>query len=315
MFDVSHMGRVEFEGPDCEAYLQRLFTCDVTAIADGQARYTLLCIEDGGILDDTILYRRSATAFTLVCNAGNTPAVLAWLERWQAPHRVTMTDRTAATAMIALQGPDAADHLAALAVGGLDRELEYFHWTEASVAGRPCLVTRTGYTGEDGFEFITAAGDGPGLWRLLLGRGVTPCGLGARDTLRLEAALPLHGNDISPATNPVQAGLAWTVAPDKPAYLGMAAIERARLQGTPTRLVGFEVEGRGIPRAHCPVLVDGEVVGEATSGGFSPTLQKGIGMGYVTAAHARPGRDITIDIRGVMTPARTVRRPFYRRPI
>ncbi|MSQ28678.1 MAG: glycine cleavage system aminomethyltransferase GcvT [Dehalococcoidia bacterium] len=315
MFDVSHMGRVEFSGRDCVPYLQRLFTCDVAKLEPGQARYTLLCAEDGGILDDTILYCRSSVAFTLVCNAGNTPAVLAWLEHWREPFDITLTDRTAATGMIALQGPGAAAHLAALAGPAVPGNLPYFRWVETTVAGIDAFVARTGYTGEDGFEFIVPAETAPGLWRTLRDRGVTPIALGARDTLRLEAALPLHGNDISLKTNPVQAGLMWAVAMDKGPFLGKEAIERSKASGPSVRLVGFGVTGRGIPRAHCPLLLpDGTVAGEATSGGFSPTLQKGIGMGYIAAAHGAIGTEIAVDIRGAITPARVVRRPFYRRP-
>ena len=315
MFDVSHMGRVEFSGRDCIPYLQRLFSCDAAKLAPGQARYALLCAQDGGILDDTILYCRSAVAFTLVCNAGNTPAVLAWLTRWRDPYDVTLTDRTAATGMIALQGPRAADHLAALSDPALPRDLAYFRWTDSIVAGIPAFVARTGYTGEDGFEFIVPAEAAPRLWRTLRDRGVTPVALGARDTLRLEAALPLHGNDISLKTNPVQAGLMWAVAMDKGPFLGSEAITRIKESGPPTRLVGFEVTGRGIPRAHCPLLLpDGTLTGEATSGGFSPTLQKGIGMGYLASPHAKAGTEIAVDIRGTVTPARIVQRPFYRRP-
>ena len=315
MFDVSHMGRVDFHGPDCIAYLQRLFTCDVTKVAAGSARYTLLCVEDGGILDDTILYCRNPESFVLICNASNTPAVLDWLAHWKLPgEQVAITERTAETGMIALQGPQAAAHMRTLANPEVADKLAYFTWTETMVNGSAALVTRTGYTGEDGFEIIMSAQDAPNLWHALSERGVMPCGLGARDTLRLEAALPLHGNDISLHTNPIQAGLGWAVALDKNNFIGRDAILAMKEQGAPTRLVGFEVTGRGIPRPHCPLLDDGHTIGETTSGGFAPTLQKGIGMGYVAAAGSKPGLPITVDIRGTMVPAQTVRRPFYKRP-
>lgn len=315
IFDVSHMGRVEFSGADCVPYLQRIFTCDVARLEPGAGRYTMICTEDGGILDDTILYCRRADSFLLVCNAANTPAVLEWLRRWQEPGaRVALHDRTAATGMLALQGPQAAEHLACLADPALVRGLAYFQWCELEVAGQPAIVARTGYTGEDGFEIIAPAEHAAGLWQRLLERGVTPCGLGARDTLRLEAALPLHGNDISPETNPVQAGLLWTVALGKGQFIGREAILRAQEEGTPQRLIGFELTERGIPRPHYRILAGGQEVGAVTSGGYAPTLNKGIGMGYVSSAYARVGTDIAIDVRGNAIPARVVRRPFYRRP-
>ncbi len=313
-FDVSHMGRIEISGPDCVPYLQRIVTCDVAALAPGQARYTLICVEDGGILDDTILYCRRYDSFLLVCNAANTPAVLGWLAQWRWPeHQVQLEDRTAATGMIALQGPQAAGHMDALASRPVSQEVAYFQWTEAAAAGGPALVLRTGYTGEDGFEIVAAADHAVRIWSLLVDRGVQPAGLGARDTLRLEAALPLHGNDISLETNPVEAGLSWAVARDKPPFCGQEAIRAAAERGPRRRLIGFEVTGRGIPRAHCPILADGRRIGESTSGGFAPTLRKGIGMGYVEAARAAVGTPLEIDIRGTLVPAVVVRRPFYKR--
>ena len=314
IFDVSHMGRIEFAGAGAGAFLQRLFTCDVSAIEPGHGRYCLLCTESGGILDDTILYRRSPEAFLLVCNAGNRLAVLAWLDRWRQPSdAVAWQDRTLETVMIALQGPQAPQRLADLGGGDLATGLPYFGWAEGAIAGQHAFVARTGYTGEDGFEIIAEAAAGSFIWQALVDGDVTPCGLGARDTLRLEAALPLHGNDISPETNPVEAGLLWTVALDKGDFLGAGVIRQAKEQGPAHRLVGFEIVGRGIPRAHQDLLVDGRSVGTVTSGTFSPTLQRGIGMGYVETSLAKIGIDLTVDVRGAMTPARIVRRPFYKR--
>lgn len=313
MFDVSHMGRVEFSGADCVPYLQRIFTCDVAALRPGQGKYTLICTEDGGILDDTILYCRRTDSFLLVCNAANTPPVLAWLHRWKEPGQtVTIQDVTSATGMIALQGAESPSILAQLATVN---DLPYFHWTETAVHGGQAAVTRTGYTGEDGFEIIATARHAEALWDRLVELGVTACGLGARDTLRLEAALPLHGNDISPKTNPIEAGLGWAVALEKPAsFVGQEAIQKVKEAGLVRRLAGFELTERGIPRSHCPLLHDGQAVGEATSGGWAPTLKKGIGMGYLTATLAKVGTPIEVDIRGTKAAATVVRRPFYRRP-
>lgn len=316
MFDVSHMGRIEFSGADCVPYLQRFFTCDVAALQRGQGRYTLMCTEDGGILDDTIVYCRRPDSFLLVCNAANTTPVLAWLRQWKQPgQRVNLQEVTAVTGMIALQGPESPRILSQLADPAVLEGLAYFHWTETGVRGSQAAVARTGYTGEDGFEIIGTAPHVEALWDSLVELKVSPCGLGARDTLRLEAALPLHGNDISPRTNPIEAGLGWAVALEKPAsFLGQAAIRRVKEVGPERRLVGFELRERGVPRAHCPLLHDGQAVGEATSGGWAPTLRKGIGMGYLPMALAKIGTPIEVDIRGTRAPATVVRRPFYKRP-
>ena len=313
-FDVSHMGRVEFSGPDCIPYLQRIFTCEVAALEPGLGRYSLICTEQGGILDDTILYCRSSDSFLLVCNASNTPVVLDWLSQWKTPgQRVSIDDYTGATGMIAIQGPKAQEQLSALANPKVLQGLAYFHWVETSVAGNTALVARTGYTGEDGFEIITTAAAATGLWQALIDRGVTPCGLGARDTLRLEAALPLHGNDISLETNPVQAGLLWTVALEKGPFIGREAILQAKQEGTQERLAGFELTERGIPRAHYRILVEDAEIGHVTSGGYAPTLNKGIGMGYLLTQYTKIGTCISIDVRGTKIPAQVVRRPFYKR--
>lgn len=316
MFDVSHMGRVEISGPDCLPYLQRLFTCDAAAIPPGRARYSLICTESGGILDDTILYRRRPDSFLLVCNASNTPPVLDWLERWRGTgQQVTVQDVTAATGMIAVQGPTSPGVVAAFAGNDVVEQLAYFHWTETQVGIGQAALARTGYTGEDGFEIISTARHSEDLWDKLTEAGVTPCGLGARDTLRLEAALPLHGHEITTETDPIEAGLGWAVALDKPdAFIGQEEIRRVNAQRPTRRLAGFEVTGRGIPRAGCPLLVEGKPAGETTSGGWAPSLRKGIGMGYLPAVAAKAGTSIAIDVRGTVTPAMVVRRPFYRRP-
>ncbi len=314
IFDVSHMGRLEFAGADAGGFLQRIFTCDIDAIAPGAGKYTLICTNNGGILDDTILYRRDATRFLLVCNAGNRLAVLNWLNEHKRPGEdVAMDDRTLQTVMIALQGPQSPARLAAVCAPAAAPNPAYFHWAEASIGGRPAFVARTGYTGEDGFEIITDAEAGRTLWQRLAGMEVQACGLGARDTLRLEAALPLHGNDISLDTNPVEAGLSWAVAWDKSDFIGAAALRAIRASGPLRRLVGFELTGRGIPRSHQTILHQGHAVGQTTSGGIAPTLKKGIGMGYVEPPAAKLGTALDIDVRGTLLPATVVRRPFYRR--
>lgn len=315
VFDVSHMGRLSFAGRDCANLLQQVLTCDVAQLAEGRARYALICTESGGILDDVILYKRAPDSFLLICNAANTPAVLAWFDRWKpADQDVTLENRTLATGMLALQGPAAAKHLNGVLGTDYSERMEYFQWTEELWEGQPLFITRTGYTGEDGFELIIAAEQALSLWQALLGQGVAPCALGARDTLRLEACLPLHGNDISPETNPVQAGLLWTVALEKGAFIGREAILQAKKQGVTQRLVAFELTQRGIPRAHCMLLSGGQEVGQVTSGGYSPTLQKGIGMGYVLTAVSKVGTPLQVAIRGTRLPALVRSRPFYKRP-
>ncbi len=315
IFDVSHMGRLYFSGAGCGDLLQRVLTCDVSKIDPGHARYALICLEAGGILDDVILYNLGKGEYLLICNAGNTPAVLGWLAQWTQPgQQVAIDNRTAATAMIALQGPQAVAHVNDL-LGAANQavQLKAFQWTESLWRSQPLFVARTGYTGESGFELILGADDAPALWQALVERGVAPCGLGARDTLRLEACFPLHGNDISPETNPAQAGLLWTVALDNGDFIGREAIAQAKDAGTATRLIGFELTQRGVPRSHCDLLSQGQVVGQATSGGHSPTLEKGIGLGYVPAALTKVGTELEVDIRGNRVPARVAQRPFYKR--
>ncbi|MBI4497132.1 MAG: glycine cleavage system aminomethyltransferase GcvT [Chloroflexi bacterium] len=316
MFDVSHMGRLNLTGPDAAPFLQWIVASDVRRLSPGHGCYSVICTEGGGILDDVILYCLATERFHLVCNAANREAVVACLRRYLYSFlNAQMEDVTEATGMVALQGPEAARHLALLGDDGprLAETLPYFGCQEATVAGRQALVARTGYTGEDGFELIASAQDLPALWERLRDQGVTPCGLGARDTLRLEAALALHGHDISPETSPLEAGLGWVVHLDKGPFLGYDELVKIKATGPARRLVGFEMTGRGIPRAGYRILRDGTEVGRVTSGGPAPTLGKNIGLGYVPAALAQPGTELTIDIRGTQVPARVVRRPFYRR--
>ncbi len=313
MFDVSHMGRLYFSGADARDVLQRVLTWDVDKIEVGHARYQLVCEDSGGILDDVILYRMSENAYFLVCNASNHATVRNWIDRRIAPSQmVHKEDHTESTAMIALQGPEAVFQLATLLKNDKYGELPYFQWAQAGWQDLPLFIARTGYTGEDGYELVVPAHAASMIWRELLNQGVVPCGLGARDTLRLEAALPLHGNDISLETNAMEAGLMWTVDLDKE-FIGKAAILQAKEHGVDHRLVCFEVSGRVIPRSHCDLLSGGEVVGHSSSGGYSPTLQKGIGMGYIPPSLTKPGTELEIDVRGTRHPAVVVPRPFYKR--
>ncbi|MBI4311852.1 MAG: glycine cleavage system aminomethyltransferase GcvT [Chloroflexi bacterium] len=313
LFDVSHMGRIFVNGPQAAALLDWVTTADVPKLALGQGRYTLICTEAGGILDDAIVYRLGEERFLLVCNASNRPAVWEWLQRWRGSRfpSVTLDDRTLEVGMIAWQGPATPAAMEALCPG-LPKSLRIFRITQASIAGIAALVARTGYTGEDGFEIMPSSADTPALWERLQQAGATPCGLGARDILRLEAALPLHGNDISTATNPFEAGLDRFVSLDKESA-ATPALRQVLQRGLTRKLTGFRMTERGVPRHGYPILADGKTAGEVTSGGYSPTLDAYVGMGYVAVELAAPGSRFAIDIRGKATEAEVVALPFYSR--
>jgi aminomethyltransferase len=364
VFDVSHMGRLWVEGPGAAAFLQRVLTADVPALRPGRVRYCFILNEGAGIIDDCIItHLPEEGRYLLVCNAGNRPAVVAWLQRWMGdsahpstnpslPLRsaqgfgspralrgsgrtegVSLSDRTAGTVMLAVQGPEAVATFGALtdffAFASPVAALRPFALMESSVQparveairesppqGGPgkALVSRTGYTGEDGVEVVLPAADGARLWRALAERGVTPCGLGARDVLRLEAGLALHGNDLDATTTPLEAGLGRFVAETNTVFIGREALERQRASGVRRSLVGFRVVERGIPRHGYRVLsAAGVEVGAVTSGGYSPTLDAAIGMAYVTTQHAGPGTRLVVDIRGRLTPAEVAPLPFYSR--
>jgi len=315
LFDISHMGRLMVEGPDAAVFLRSLCTYDVTRIAVGEGHYALVCRDDGGILDDVYAFRPDAERFLVVVNAANAERIGEWA-RDHLPHgsrRATLLDRQAETAMLALQGPEAPSHLEALAPG-VARGLAARHCAEAEIDGTPAFISRTGYTGEDGFEIVVPAADGPALWRRLVERSVQPCGLGARDTLRLEAALALYGNDIDESTNPFEAGLGWTVTLDDGAgFGGREALLRIQEAGVSRRLACLSALERGVMRAGCPLLHDGRPVGRLTSGGFSPTLGVSIGLGYLPAELTAPGTELAVDVRGRPLRAQVAPRPFYRR--
>ncbi len=315
IFDVSHMGRLEVTGADSLAFFHRLVTADVANMPLGRARYTLLCNERGGIIDDTILYRMGDERFIFIVNAANADTDLAWLRKWLDDWRmdVTINVRTEETALIALQGPKAQDILQALTSVDLST-VRPFRAVEAQVSGVGAVVCRTGYTGEDGFEVIYPAGDAPSLWRSFRDGGATPCGLGARDVLRLEAGLLLHGSDMDATLTPLEAGLDRFVSFDKGDYIGLSALQEMRDRGPERTLVGFRlVEKSGIPRHGYTMLRGNEAIGEVTSGAHSPTLDMGIGLGYVAMEHSQPGTGIAIDIRGRQAGAEVAAIPFYTR--
>jgi aminomethyltransferase len=313
LFDVSHMGEFEVAGPGALAALQHLTTNDVAALAVGQVQYSLLCTPEGGIVDDLTLYRLGDDRFMLTVNASNIDKDWAWVighSRGDARWR----NISAETALLAVQGPRAEGLVADLA--DLDvKGLAYYHFREAAVAGVRALVSRTGYTGEDGFELYLAAADAERLWRALLDRGaalgIAPIGLGARDTLRLEMRYALYGNDIDETTNPLEAGLGWVVKPAKGDFIGREAIEKLRGAGIPRKLAGFEMVDRAVPRHGYRILKDARQVGVVTSGSYGPSVDKYIGVGYVEAPLAAVGAEFHVEVRGAPQAARVVKTPFH----
>jgi aminomethyltransferase len=299
-FDVSHMGEIEVEGPQAHALLQSLLSNDLDRIAPGEAQYTLLTNERGGIVDDLIAYRLGKLRYLLIVNASNKDVDFAWLKEHEI-RGSEVTDVSADHALIAVQGPRAIERLDL-------PPARRFTFAEAAIDGVEVMVNRTGYTGEDGCELLCMADDAVELWDAVLARGAKPVGLGARDTLRLEACYPLHGNDITPDTDPISAGLGWACALGKE-FTGADVVRRVKEEGPARKLVAFVMEEKAIPRHG--MAVDGG--GDVTSGSHSPMLDVGIGMGYVPAAQAAVGTELSIDVRGKPRKARIVKKPFYKR--
>ncbi len=313
-FDVSHMGEFEVEGAGALAALQRLTTNDVAALAIGQVQYSLLCHAHGGIVDDLTVYRLGAERYMLTVNAANIDKDWAHLMANGRHPGARWRDVSDATGLIAVQGPRAEALVGRLADSDVTSIL-YYHAAPRSLAGVPALVSRTGYTGEDGFELYVAAADTERLWTALLEAGrtdaVAPIGLGARDTLRLEMRYALYGNDIDDTTNPLEAGLGWVVKPAKGDFLGREAIERVRAAGPSRRLVGLEMIERAVSRHGYRILKDGAPVGVVTSGSYGPTVDRSIALGYVPAALAAVGTALDVEIRGQPRAARVAKTPFH----
>ncbi len=312
-FDVSHMGEFEFRGPDAERALQRLTTNDVAALEVGQVQYSLLCYEDGGIVDDLTLYRLAPDHFMMTVNATNIDKDWAWA-REHLGGRVDARDVSGETGLIAVQGPRAEALVGRLA--DLDvTAVGYYRFARGRVAGVSAVVSRTGYTGEDGFELYLPASSTGAVWEALLTEGkrdgVAPIGLGARDTLRLEMKYALYGNDIDQTTNPLEAGLGWVVKLLKGDFLGKPAIERVKAAGPGRRLVGFEMVDRAVARHGYRIVRDRAEVGQVTSGSYGPSVDRYIGMGYVPAALGAVGSEFEVEVRGRPQKARVVKTPFY----
>ncbi|WP_425618867.1 glycine cleavage system aminomethyltransferase GcvT [Anatilimnocola sp. NA78] len=319
LFDVSHMGRLRVDGPGGAALLDRLLTRKVIGLGPGKIRYSLVCKEDGGILDDVLIYHlrepQGDLYHHLVVNASNREKIVNWFRsQMRASDEATLVDQTLDTAMIAVQGPGALRLLEPL-VGADLGGLAYYSGAETSICGHRGLVSRTGYTGEDGCELIVPAAHAVDVWTRVLeagkDQGARAVGLAARDTLRLEAAMPLYGHELSENLDPLTADLAFAVNLSGRDFIGREALLAIQAKPNRPRRVGLELAGRRIPREHYPIVVGGERVGEVTSGTFSPTLQKSIAMAYVQPQYAELGTEVAVDIRGSMEPAKVVKLPFY----
>ena len=322
VFDVSHMGRIRFDGPGAAGFLDRLLTRKVVGMGPGKIRYSLVCNEAGGILDDVLVYHLqehgAGLYHLLVVNASNREKILGWLKSQKKPaDEVTFTDRTVETSMIAIQGPSALrimEPLVGADVGGL----AYYTGCETTICRHAGIVSRTGYTGEDGCEIIVPASAAEEIWERIFSsgkdHGVAAVGLGARDTLRLEAAMPMYGHELSEQINPFQAGLPFAVNLEERDFVGKSAIAPKKDNPSQPVRVGLTLSGKRAAREHYAVLSGGEKIGEVTSGTFSPTLQQPIAMAYVPQSAAKVGTELVVDIRGSAEPASVVPLPFYKRP-
>ena len=312
LFDISHMGVVLVAGPNAERVLNHLLTNDVSTIGVGQAQYTLMCNERGGVIDDLIVYRVEPSVYLMVVNAANIETDFAWMNA-HANASAVFENESDKTAALALQGPNSVRLMADVAA-----RVPHFHVARLDVLGHECWVARTGYTGEDGFEILCDAGDALELWNAFLSRGrelgIRPCGLGARDTLRLEMCYPLNGSDMTAETTPIEAGLEKFVAFDKADFIGRDAVLMQKEKGVARKLVAFKMVGKSPPpRSHYAIVAGARKIGEVTSGTQSPTLSVGIGMGYVETVVAQPGAKIEIEIRGKSYPAVIEQKPLLKR--
>lgn len=315
LFDIAHMGRLKFTGPDAATFLDFLVTNDVASLAVGQIKYALVTNEQGGILDDVLVYRL-ADCHLLVVNASNRLKIVEWIERHRGRFDVTVEDQTLTHFMAALQGPRALSLLTPLVDVDLTA-IKYYFGTPARVLGQPGFVSRTGYTGEEGIEVIVPASQAVALWERLISDGtplgLLPAGLGCRDTLRLEAAMPLYGHELNETIDPFTAGLAFAVRLDGADFLGRTALIAAKANPGRLKRIGLELAGKRIAREGTLVFAGDEQIGRITSGTYSPTLEKSIAMAYVSTNHSAPGTALTVEIRGQREPATVVKLPFYKR--
>lgn len=312
IFDVSHMGEIKVSGPDAKAFIQHLVTNDVNRLEGDEAMYTLMTDDSGGIIDDLLVYHLGSDSYWLVVNAGNIETDFEWIKNHRGDFDVEIENQSDDIALIALQGPKALNLLEQLS-GIQLADIRPFTFVRGSLGDKQMLISRTGYTGEDGFEVYVQNEAASWVFDALIELGAVPCGLGARDTLRLEARLPLYGNDLSRDMTPLEAGLGMFVKLNKGPFIGREALMKQKEEGVPRKLVGIECAQRGIPRSGYPVLHGERQIGEVTSGTMSPTLQKPIALALVDVEYSQIGESLEIDIRGRRHPAVVVRTPFYKR--
>ena len=319
LFDVSHMGEIDVRGADAIAIVNHLVSNDASKLVDGQAQYSALTTPKGTVVDDLLVYRFAGDHLLLVVNAGTTEKDWEWITSHQKEGAAELNNVSSDYCQLALQGPDAIDILAKLTDVSL-AEIKYYHFAEGRVDGVPAIVSRTGYTGEDGFEVYAASDKAEQIWNKLLDAGnygsetgVLPCGLAARNTLRLEAGMALYGHEINEDTTLLEANLGWICKLNKGDFIGREALAKQKETGVRRRLIGFEVSERGIARDEQEVVISGERVGKVTSGSPAPYLKKNIGMAYVPTERANEGQEIQIDVRGKLVGAQIVKTPFYKR--
>lgn len=319
LFDVSHMGEVDVHGPDAISFVNRITSNDTTKLADGQAQYTALTTPEGTVIDDLLVYRLAEDHLLLVVNAGTTDKDWEWIKSHHVGENVELRNASAEYCQIALQGPAAGSILGKLTDTSL-AEIKYYHFTRGQVDGVDAIISRTGYTGEDGFEVYGAPENAEQIWNKILDagnygndHGVLPCGLAARNTLRLEAGMALYGHEINEEITLLEANLGWITKLNKGDFIGREALAKQRAEGIKRKLIGFEVTDRGIARDEQDILVGGQRVGRVTSGSPAPFLKKNLGMGYVPVEHSAVGTALEIDVRGRMVAAQIVPLPFYKR--
>ena len=315
LFDVSHMGEVEVKGPGALAFVQKISTNDASKLVPYKAQYGIMCYPDGGTVDDLLVYKYADDHYLLVINASNIEKDVKWMEEHLSGD-VTLKNISDDVAELALQGPLSASILQKLTETDLS-QIKYFHFMpDVNLDGINALVSRSGYTGEDGFELYVKPEDGPLLWKKIIETGgddVVPCGLGARDTLRFEARMPLYGQELSQSISPVEAGLTFAIKLDKGDFIGRDALKEQIENGAPRKLVGLEMVGRGIARSHYPVYVGEEKIGEVTTGTQSPTLKKNIALALVATEFGNLGQEVDVEIRNKRVKAKVVATPFYKR--
>ena len=319
LFDVSHMGEIDVRGPDAIAFINRLVSNDAAKLGDGQAQYSALTTPEGTVIDDLLVYRFAEDHLLLVVNAGTTDKDWSWINSHRREENVQLQNRSADYCQLALQGPDAISILQKLTTLPLS-EIKYYHFRKGEVDGVAAIVSRTGYTGEDGLEVYAAAGQAEQLWNKILDagnfgsdEGVLPCGLAARNTLRLEAGMCLYGHEIDETTTLLEANLGWITKLNKGGFIGRERLQKQKEEGIKRKLVGFEVTERGIARDGQDVLIGGDRLGRVTSGSPAPFLKKNIGMAYVPVEFAKEGQPIEVDVRGKLVGAQIVPLPFYKR--